>query len=145
MKADRPLGIAGLINGLLTQLPAREDVASPRRKGRPKIRTQSHYEAIWREYEAMQTWFLLEFGRAQKSDRELITQYVAAQYEANGLRVSRAWSDEAQSRIKTMRNELGVARRCLQSVPKNGLLVGCPGNDSEGQKGTLYVQPNYLR
>lgn len=144
MKADRPLGIAGLINGLLIKSPDEHEAAPARRKGRPKTRTQSHYETIWQEYEAMQAWFLREFGRAQKSDRELITQYVAGQYEANGLRVSRAWSDEAQARIKTMRNELGIARRCLESVPKNELLPGCVGNDIEGQKGTLHVQPHRM-
>lgn len=83
----------------------------PRRpRGRPKTRTDEHYAELYAEYLRISEWFTASFGRPAKSDAELLGTYFVAHYEHEGLRRSRVSANDFASKMKTLRNELSLAR-----------------------------------
>lgn len=59
----------------------------------------------------MTRWFVIFRKRQPKSDNELLTAYLASHFEAHGQRESRVSSNDVRRKLKTMRNELSIARR----------------------------------
>lgn len=82
-----------------------------RRPGRPQTRTREHYQTLWREYVALCDWFLAVHGRPKRTDVEVLTAYLEFRMQQNGQRTGRVKSPEVLSKIKTLRNELCIARR----------------------------------
>lgn len=83
---------------------------SQRPRGRPKTRTDEHYAALHAEYQRISEWFTAYVGRPAKSDAELLLAFFGEHYEREGLRRSRVSSNDFEGRMKTLRNELSLAR-----------------------------------
>jgi hypothetical protein len=96
----------------------------PRPRGRPKTRTAEHYAALHAEYLRIAAWFAAAVGRPAKSDAELLTAYFSERWERDGLRRSRASTDDFAGRIKTLRNELSEARSRWRTGAKKSREIG---------------------
>lgn len=83
---------------------------SQRPRGRPKTRTDEHYAALHAEYQRISEWFTAYVGRPAKSDAELLLAFFGEHYEREGLRRSRVSANDFEGRMKTLRNELSLAR-----------------------------------
>jgi len=87
-----------------------------RPRGRPKTRTSEHYAALHAEYLRITDWFSNTHGRPPKSDAELLRAYFGERYEREGMRRGRATEPGFAGRLKTLRNELSMARAWLRRL-----------------------------
>lgn len=97
-----------------------------RPRGRPRTRTPEHFAALLEEHARISEWFITSFGCPAKSDTELITEYLFAHFVDQGLRGSRASSDQMRSKLKTIRNEFSMARTWKRTNPQKWGLLGTP-------------------
>jgi hypothetical protein len=90
-----------------------EQRCEPERRppGRPRTRTREHYEALWSEYLAMRAWFFTVHQRETRSDVEVLTAYLKQTLLDRGQRSTRIGTPEVNRKLKTLRNELCIARR----------------------------------
>lgn len=92
--------------------------------GRPRKRTPEYFTALLQEHLLITEWFAKSFGREPKSDQELITQYLSTHFMNQGLRASRADSEEVKSKLKSIRNDLSMARTWARTNPHKRHLLG---------------------
>jgi len=103
----------------LAGLVADRPPAILRSRGRPKKRTQEFYLSLWREYQGIKSWFYITFGRREASDVELLKAYFSRQFVSDGLRAGRTEDLAFKGKLKTIRNELGKAKKLPATVLKN--------------------------
>lgn len=108
------------VTNFLASKPGHE----PKPTGRPKKRTPEYFEALLQEHLLITQWFQSVFGKPANSDVELITQYLATHFMNQGLRASRAESDAVRSKLKSIRNELSMARSWAKTNPHKRHLLG---------------------
>ena len=89
--------------------------------GRPIKRTAGFYEAMREDYMQLGEWFEEVFGRPPKSDVELLNAKVDDELKRQGK--TNIASPNVQGRLKTLRNELGKAKK-FKPVPLNWLFIG---------------------
>jgi hypothetical protein len=90
-----------------------------RKPGRPTKRTPEYLAALLAKHEELEARYVAEHGAAPASVKSLYTSYFAELFTARGERASRASSADFQGALKTLRNELAVARRLSVAHPKN--------------------------
>lgn len=103
----------------LAGLVADRPPAILRSRGRPKKRTQEFYLSLWREYQGIKSWFYITFGRREASDVELLKAYFSRHFVSDGLRAGRTEDPAFKGKLKTIRNELGKAKKLPATVLKN--------------------------
>ncbi len=103
----------------LAGLVADRPPAVLRSRGRPKKRTQEFYLSLWRDYQKIKAWFYAAFGRKEASDVELLKAYFSRQFVSDGLRAGRTEDQAFQGKLKTIRNELGKAKKLPATVLRN--------------------------
>jgi|GEM_PF-2898000 len=104
----------------------RQAPASRRKPGRPKKRTPEYLRVLLQTHREVQAWYVASHGGPASSDRELYTAFFAAQFTFRGERAARASTPEFQRALKTLRNELSVARRLHRERPENPAISGTP-------------------
>jgi hypothetical protein len=90
-----------------------------RKPGRPVKRTPEYFAVLLAKHKELEARYVAEHGAAPESVKSLYTAYFAELFTARGERASRASSADFQGALKTLRNELAVARRLSVSRPKN--------------------------
>lgn len=100
--------------------PASEPTAT-RPPWRPKTRTTEHYAALVQKHAEIAAWFLLTFERPHRSERELLTEHLADEFSKHGLRSGRAHEKEMAGKVKTLMNELSLARRIFPESRKGAI------------------------
>lgn len=95
-----------------------------RKPGRPAKRTPEYLLALLTEHTRLVGWFVGTFGARPASDRQLYTEFFAAQFSARGERAARAKAADFQRPLKTLLNELAEARRIERSNPGNPAISG---------------------
>lgn len=94
--------------------------------GRPQKRTSAYFRSLLEQHRFLVAWFEREFGCSPASDRQLYTEHFAREFAARGERPGRASSQQFQSKLKTLRNELAEARRMERANPENAAIAGTP-------------------
>jgi hypothetical protein len=95
-----------------------------RKPGRPLKRSDEYFRNLLARHSEIEAWYLTRTDRRPKSDRELYTDYFAAQFVAAGERAARATDKEFQGALKTLLNELSEARRIERANPENPSISG---------------------
>lgn len=121
MNGSMPFNCAALAR-YTESSPLGEHPVRPR--GRPKTRTADHYTELLKAHESLSKWFADGNGRPANSDIELLTSWFSASLQQRSLRASRIDSREVQAKLKTLRNELSVARRMVAANPIKPALSG---------------------
>jgi hypothetical protein len=119
--------------------PAPQPVA-PRPPWRPKTRTPEHYAALVQKHAEIAAWFLLRFARPHRSERELLTEHLADEFSKHGLRSGRAYAKEMAGKVKTLMNELSLARRLFPDSRKGAIRGKASGVKSNCAKTSNTVQ-----
>jgi hypothetical protein len=95
-----------------------------RKSGRPTKRTPEYFAALLAKHEELEARYVAEHGATPESVKFLYTAYFAELFTARGERASRASSADFQGALKTLRNELAVARRLSVAVPRTDVFSG---------------------
>ena len=100
---------------LLTQLiatqPPTDAMDLPRPAGRQRTRTAGYYQNLLRDYESARCWFSDTFARPPRSDMELLRGYLMHELQRQSRRSSAVNSPEVVAKLKTLRNNLALARK----------------------------------